>query len=213
MLGCTYGILIEGNDSFFLNNSMIDFCTNPLVIISQEGANISNNYFATSTAVGEYPAVITIRNNPAMTATNENRRIILSDNTILGHRTTNCYGIDMDVESIDCTIQGNTFDYFTNYGINLRHPNTGKGWSTEKLVIDNNRFHFGRFATKDNFVNMYGINGVDYSGGNSAIITNNYAIEEQYDDDRKKAKNASNTFKDAINDKPSYNFIDAAAYH
>lgn len=185
MLGCTYGILIEGNDSFFLNNSMIDFCTNPLVIISQEGANISNNYFATSTAVGEYPAVITIRNNPAMTANNENRRIILSDNTILGHRTTNCYGIDMDVESMDCTIQGNTFDYFTNYGINLRHTNTGKGWSTEKLVIDNNRFRFGRFATKDNFVNMYGINGVDYSGGNSAIITNNYAIEEQYDDNTK----------------------------
>lgn len=183
MLGCTYGILIEGNDSFFLNNSMIDFCTNPLVIISQDGANISNNYFATNTVSGEYQAVITIHNNPSKTADNENRRIILSDNTILGHRTTNCYGIDMDVESIDCTIQGNNFDYFTNYGINLRHPNTGKGWSTEKLVIDNNRFHFGRFATKGNFVNMYGINGVDYTGGNSAIITNNYAIEEQYDDD------------------------------
>lgn len=183
MLGCTYGILIEGNDSFFLNNSMIDFCTNPLVIISQDGANISNNYFATNTVSGEYQAVITIRNNASKTADNENRRIIITDNTILGHRTTNCYGIDMDVASIDCTIQGNTFDYFTNYGINLRNTNTGKGWATEKLVIDNNRFHFGRFATKGNFVNMYGINGVDYSGGNSAIITNNYAIEEQYDDD------------------------------
>jgi hypothetical protein len=182
MLGCTYGIFIEGNDSFFLNNSMIDYCVNPLVIISQDGANISNNYFATSTKHVDYSAVITIRNNPSKTADNENKRIIISNNSIYGHRTTNCYGIDMDVESIDCTIQGNTFDYFTDYGINLRHTNTGKGWSTEKLVIDNNRFHFGRFATKGNYVNMYGINGAGYTGGHSAIITNNYAIEEQYDD-------------------------------
>ena len=184
MLGCKYGIYIEGNDSFFLNNSMIDYCTNPLVIISQDGANITNNYFSTSTSFDTYNAVITLRNNPNKTAANENKRIIISSNTIYGHRTTNCNGIDMVVECIDCTIQGNTFDFFTNYGINLiKNNNPGTGWSTEKLVIDNNRFYFGNFANNNIYVNMYGINGTGYTGGSSAIIMNNYAIENKYDYD------------------------------
>lgn len=184
MLGCEYGIYIEGNDSFFLNNSMIDFCVNPLVIYSQEGANITNNYFSASehpNAIYDYPAVIVIRNNAEKTYMEENKRIIISGNTIFGHRDTLCYGLDMDVESIDCTIQGNTFDYFTVHGILLRHNNTGGGWSTEKLVIDNNRFHYGRFATQNNYVNMHGISGDGYTGQNSVIVTNNYAIEEKYD--------------------------------
>ena len=170
MLGCKYGIYIEGNDSFFLNNSMIDYCDNPLVIISQDGANISNNYFSTSTEYNDYTAVVTIQNNASKTAANENKRIILYGNTIYGHRSTNCFGIDMDVESIDCTIQGNTLRRFVGHGIYLRHSNTGTGWATEKLVIDNNRFHFS-------YSNADGIGGQNYTGGNSAIITNNYAIE------------------------------------
>ena len=129
MLGCKYGIYIEGNDSFFLNNSMIDYCDNPLVIISQDGANISNNYFSTSTEYNDYTAVVTIQNNASKTAANENKRIILYGNTIYGHRSTNCFGIDMDVESIDCTIQGNTLGRFVGHGIYLRHSNTGTGWA------------------------------------------------------------------------------------
>lgn len=170
MLGCKYGIYIEGNDSFFLNNSMIDFCDNPLVLISQDGANITNNYFSTSSIYNDYTAVITVRNNSSKTASNENKRIIISGNTIYGHRESNCYGIDMDVESIDCTIQGNTLDYFTDHGIYLRHTNTGSGWSTEKLVIDNNRFHFA-------FSNADGIGGYNYTGEWKVIVSNNYAIE------------------------------------
>lgn len=168
MLGCKYGIYIEGNDSFFLNNSMIDYCDNPLVIISQDGANITNNYFSTSSVYNDYTAVITVRNNSSKTASNENKRIIISGNTIYGHRSTNCYGIDMDVESKDCTIQGNTFDFFVGHGIYLRRVNTESGWATEKLVIDNNRFHFA-------YSNADGIGGLNYTGGNSAIITNNYS--------------------------------------
>ncbi len=172
MLGCTYGIFIEGNDSFFLNNSMIDYCTNPLVIISQDGANITNNYFSTSTSFSIYNAVITLRNNTDKTSANENKRIIISGNTLYGHRENLCYGIDMDVECIDCTIQGNTFDYFTNHGIYLRHPNTGAGWLTEKLVIDNNRFHFANDEGAD------GISGYNYTGECKVIVSNNYAEEK-----------------------------------
>lgn len=178
ILGCTYGIFIEGNDSFFLNNSMIDFCTNPLVIISQDGANITNNYFSTSTSSGTYNAVITLRNNPDKTSANENKRIIISGNTIYGHRTTNCYGIDMDVDSIDCTIQGNTFDYFHPDGIILRpHGNPNDNWAIEKLVIDNNRFHFGGLANSN--VNMYAIRGDNFTGDEPVIITNNYVMESK----------------------------------
>ena len=166
------GFFDELNDSFFLNNSMIDFCTNPLVIISQDGANITNNYFSTSTSSGTYNAVITLRNNPDKTSANENKRIIISGNTIYGHRTTNCYGIEMDVECIDCTIQGNTFDYFTDHGIYLRHLNTGSSWQTEKLVIDNNRFHFANDEGAD------GINGYNYTGENKVVVSNNYAVEK-----------------------------------
>lgn len=168
MLGCKYGIYIEGNDSFFLNNSMIDFCDNPLVLISQDGANITNNYFSTSTVYNDYTATITVRNNSSKGTANRNQRIIISGNTIYGHRTSNNYGIDMDVESRDCTIQGNTLNSFTNHGIYLRHDNTGSGWTTQKLVIDNNRFYFA-------YSNSDGIGG--YTGDFAVIVKNNYAVE------------------------------------
>lgn len=166
MLGCKYGIYIEGTDSFFLNNSMIDFCDNPLVLISQDGANVTNNYFSTSTVYNDYAATISILNNTNKTVANRNKRIIIMNNTIYGHRSINNYGIEMDIESKDCTIQGNTIDYFTNCGIFLRH-NVSQ-WSTEKLTIDNNRFYL-------NFENLIGIGGC--SGSPSILISNNYAIE------------------------------------
>lgn len=199
MLGCEYGIYIEGNDSFFLNNSMIDFCVYPLVIVSQDGANITNNYFsATEYRLPEnnptlptlnYTAVITVHDRyaepypyPDPYINETNRRIIISNNTVYSHRDTDCNGMEMDAASIDCTIQGNTFDLFTTHGIFLRKTQVvpqghEDKWVTEKLVIDNNRFHFSRFATNNHYVNMYGISGTDYTGGSSAIIMNNYAIE------------------------------------
>lgn len=210
MLGCEYGIYIEGNDSFFLNNSMIDFCVYPLVIVSQDGANITDNYFSatsyrlrkneTTPPPLEHTAVITVVDrtsepkpelepNPVPDPyTNEtNRRIIIANNTIYGHRDANCNGLDIDVASMDCTIQGNTFDYFTTHGILLRQPHevpppTENKWVTEKLVIDNNRFHFGLFHVNGNNVNMHGICGDNYDGTNAIIITNNYAIEDKYND-------------------------------
>ena len=200
MLGCEYGIYIEGNDSFFLNNSMIDFCVYPLVIVSQDGANITNNYFsATEYRLPEnnptlptlnYTAVITVHDRyaepypyPDPYINETNRRIIISNNTVYSHRETDCNGLEMDAASIDCTIQGNTFDLFTTHGIFLRKTQVvpqglEDKWVTEKLVIDNNRFHFSRFATNNHYVNMYGISGTDYTGGSSAIIMNNYAIEK-----------------------------------
>lgn len=168
MLGCKYGIYIEGNDSFFLNNSMIDFCDNPLVLMSQDGANITNNYFSTSTTFNDYIATINVRNNSSKGAANRNQRIIISGNTIYGHRTTNNYGIDMDVESRDCTIQGNTLNSFTDHGIYFRHDNTGSGWTTQKLVVDNNRFYFA-------YSNADGIGG--YAGDFAVIVKDNYAVE------------------------------------
>ena len=148
------------------------------IIISQDGANITNNYFSTSTSSGTYNAIITLRNNPNKTAANENKRIIISGNTIYGHRTTNCYGIDMDVDSIDCTIQGNTFDYFLPDGIILRpHGNPNDDWAIEKLVIDNNRFHFGGLANSN--INMYAIRGDNFTGDEPVIITNNYVMESK----------------------------------
>lgn len=170
MLGCKFGIYIEGNDSFFLNNSMIDYCNNPLFIYSQDGANITNNYFSTSEGSSVYNATITIRNNGSKTPANRNKRIIISENTIYGHRTTNNYGIEMDVESEDCIIQGNTFDYFTGHGICLRHLFTNSSWTIEKLVIDNNRFHFAN-------ANADGIGGYNFTGDCNVIISNNYAAE------------------------------------
>ena len=171
MVGCEYGIYIEGNDSFFLNNSMIDHCVNPLVMMSQDGANVTNNYFSTSCKTpSDYTATITVRNNSSKGAVNRNQRIIISGNTIYGHRTTNNHGIDFDVESKDCTIQGNTLDFFTDHGIYLRHDNTGTEWTTQKLVIDNNRFYFA-YGSCD------GIGGYNYTGDFAVIITNNYAIE------------------------------------
>ena len=171
MVGCKYGIYIEGNDSFFLNNSMIDHCVNPLVMMSQDGANVTNNYFSTSSITpSDYTATITVRNNSSKGAGNRNQRIIISGNTIYGHRTTNNHGIDFDVESKDCTIQGNTLDFFTDHGIYLRHVNTETEWTTQKLVIDNNRFYFA-YGSCD------GIGGYNYTGDFAVIITNNYAIE------------------------------------
>lgn len=168
MLGCKYGIYIEGNDSFFLNNSMIDYCDNPLVLMSQDGANITNCYFSTSTVHNDYDATITVRNNTSKGAENRNQRIIISGNTIYGHRTTNNYGIDMSVKSKDCIIQYNTIDYFIGHGIYMRNESAEAGWTTEKLVIDNNRFHFA-YTYQD------GIGG--YTGDPAIIITNNYAME------------------------------------
>lgn len=190
MLGCEYGIYIEGNDSFFLNNSMIDFCVYPLVIVSQDGANITNNYFSAKAydtdnpdknIIGSYafPAIISVHNNTSLGfSIEENKRIIISGNTIYGHRDYYCYGIDMDVDSIDCTIQGNTFDSFLPDGIILRaHDNPGDGWAIEKLVIDNNRFHFGGLDKSN--VNMYAIRGEDFAGDEPVIITNNYVMESK----------------------------------
>lgn len=168
MLGCKYGIFIEGNDSFFLNNSMIDYCDNPLVVISQDGANITNNYFSTSSVYNDYAATITIINNTSKGTANRNKRIIVSGNTIYGHRTINNHAIDLDVESLDCIIQNNTLDFYTDYGVYLRHINVQNGWTTEKLVIDNNRFYFA-------YDNAKCIGG--YSGGFPIIISNNYVIE------------------------------------
>lgn len=194
MLGCKYGIYIEGNDSFFLNNSMIDYCVYPLVIVSQDGANITNNYFSARRPedvdknvcpVYDHTAIITIKNKPSIAASEENKRIILFGNTIYGHRNNACHGIDMDIESIDCTIQNNTFDFFREYGIQLRNTvSTYPNWSTEKLVIDNNRFHFvlanidyGNGLESNNaYPNIDAIHGEGCIGDVSVIISNNYAI-------------------------------------
>lgn len=168
MLGCKYGIYIEGNDSFFLNNSMIDFCAAPLVLISQDGANITNNYFSTSQTLlnnFDYHATITAKNNTSAGIANRNQRIIISNNTIYGHRTINNYGIDMDVESKDCIIQGNTFNSCIGFSIHLFNVNN---WSTEKLVIDNNRFYFSSNV-------LIGIGDNTYTGSEQILISNNCA--------------------------------------
>ena len=170
MLGCKYGIYIEGNDSFFLNNSMIDFCDNPLVLISQDGANITNNYFSTSTVYNDYAATITVRNNSSKGTANRNQRIIISGNTIYGHRTTNNYGIEMDVASKDCTIQGNTIDFCIGYGIYLMNAYS---WSTEKLLIDNNRLYF----TSNGSV---GIGSNSYTGSEQIVLSRNCAYAQNY---------------------------------
>lgn len=170
MLGCKYGIYIEGNDSFFLNNSMIDYCDNPLVLMSQDGANITNNYFSTSTTYNDYSATITIRNNSSKGAANRNKRIIISGNTIYGHRTTNNYGIEMDVASKDCTIQSNTIDFCIGYDIYLMNAD---GWSTEKLLIDNNRLYFISNGS-------VGIGSNTYSGSEQIVLSSNCAYAQNY---------------------------------
>ena len=180
MLGCEYGIYIEGNDSFFLNNSMIDFCVYPLVIYSQDGANITNNYFSSKAYQQQgsfsysHSAVITVRNNNTSGfAQEKNKRIIILGNTLYAHRTTvPCHGLDMDVYSTDCIIQSNTFGKFKEHGILLKKYDLGNdlGWTTEKLVIDNNRFHFMDSSSD-------AIGGYNYTGGDSVFITNNFVME------------------------------------
>ena len=174
MLGCKYGIYIEGNDSFFLNNSMIDFCDNPLVLISQDGANITNNYFSTSDSLNDYSATITVHNNLSMGSANRNQRIIIANNTIYGHRSSNNYGIDMHVESKDCTIQGNTIGFFTEYGIHLTRGYTGNdnSWSIERFLIDNNKIYFPNTIVK------VGIGSATFAGSEQIVLSNNWAYAE-----------------------------------
>lgn len=192
IISCRYGVFMEGNDSFFLQNSMVDFCLYPLVLLSQDGANITNNYFATSIAIFNggsltYNATITIRNNTSsitnpwpeysqltddqkavLRENNRCQRIIIANNTIYGHRSSNNNGIDMAAKSKDCTIQGNTLDSFTDHGIYMRNASAESTWTTEKLRIDNNRFYFKG-------PNQDGIGG--YTGDQTISITNNYAKE------------------------------------
>lgn len=181
MISCKYGIYIEGNDSFFLNNSMIDFCENPLVLKSQDGANITDNYFSTASVIFNgatmpaYNATIAVCNNLSKTDANRNQRVIISGNTIYGHRTNNNYGIDMHVESKDCTIQGNTIASCTNVGIHLvRGKST---WSIEKLVIDNNRLYLSENC-------FYGIGNestdieTKFEGDSQIVLSNNRAISK-----------------------------------
>lgn len=176
IISCKYGVYIEGNDSFFLNNSMVDFCENPLVMKSQDGANVTNNYFSTASVIFNgastpaYNATIAVRNNFTKGEKNRNQRIIIANNTIYGHRAENStknYGIEMEVESKDCTIQGNTINSCRNVGIHLiRETN----WSIEKLVIDNNRLYL-----TDNC--CFGIGNdpteADSFEGNSQIVLSN----------------------------------------
>lgn len=171
MLGCKYGIYIEGNDSFFLNNSMIDFCDNPLVLISQDGANITDNYFSTSESLNDYSATITVHNNLSMGSANRNKRIIIANNTIYGHRSSNNYGIDMHVESKDCTIQGNTIDSIKDYGIYLTRGYTGNdnSWSIERFLIDNNKIYFPSTTVK------VGIGSATFAGSEQIVLSNNWA--------------------------------------
>ncbi len=174
IIGCKYGVFMEGNDSFFLSNSMVDFCEYPLVLISQNGANITNNYFSTATNQSDSPltynAAITVHNNVSSGVNNRSQRIIIENNTIYGQLLSK-YGIEMDVDSLDCTIQGNTIDDWTEIGIHLKL--SAGAWSTEKLVIDNNRLYYkadgGVIGIGDN-------NGDDtYSGNEQILLSNNCA--------------------------------------
>ena len=217
VLGCKYGIYIEGNDSFYLNNSMIDFCVYPLMIVSQDGANITNNYFSARRPLDvpknnyptyEHTAIISIINQPTKGASQANKRVILYGNTIYGHRNNACHGIDMDVESIDCTIQNNTFDFFKEYGIQLSHTNptlspTGdSNWVTEKLVIDNNRFHFvlanidynNGVEGSNAYSGLDAIFGNSFTGDEPVIISNNYVMNENNNSIQTKFISAGGTY-------------------
>ena len=175
ILGCNYGVWVQGSDSFFLNNSMIDYCIYPLTIVSQDGANVTNNYLSNRISTNtnnNNQDFYTIRiYNESNYPDDYNKKIIISKNTIVCNQS-NSYGIYMNVVSTNCLISDNTIEFFTKYGIHLYKESFPEGDNPiEKLVIDNNRF---AFDDRDNIEACIG--NCSYDGTNSIVLSNNYVV-------------------------------------
>lgn len=170
MLGCDYGIRISNYASFFLNNSMIDFCHMPLLLESQDGANITNNYFSTKRYLkrGDFNSSVAFRIYDKNS--NCNRHILFTGNTVYGHRQTDNYGLEMDVYGKDCIIADNLFEHFTGYAIHF--VNSGSNNPIENTNIRGNRFKFS-----EGLDITAAIGSDTYPGSGNIYISENYLYD------------------------------------
>jgi hypothetical protein len=60
VLGCEIGIKAVDTDSLQVNNCMIDYCDNPLILVGQAGAFLANSYISSRY---DNPAIYACRNN------------------------------------------------------------------------------------------------------------------------------------------------------
>ena len=114
MIGVAKGVYICETDNFIINDCMIDYCDEPVIIESQDNGKITNSYISSRTM------------NPAirLTANTDNvlnNGIRICKNNILTHyQNANVGGDCIEINYLkDGLIEGNYIHFYSRYGINI----------------------------------------------------------------------------------------------
>lgn len=155
-LGVVHGIYASQTDSVQVNNSMIDYCDNPIVMRSQRGFMICNSYVSSR------------NNHPAIYADNDgsarNEHIKIINCNVLTHVTSPASNKISAIELHDCdksTISDSIITWFTANGVVLHD-------CTEMIL---NNLHFSCDSTLTNKNGIYAINS--FIGSVQEDVSNN----------------------------------------
>ena len=164
MIGVTKGVYICETDNFIINDCMIDYCDEPVIIESQDNGKITNSYISSRTM------------NPAIRLTANadntlNNGIRISKNNILTHYLNGDNGGDcIEINYLkDGLIEGNYIQFYSRYGINI----IGNLLQT---IVANNVIA----PRSSNAIASVGSSS-DYNGSITNKFTNNYFNVKAFD--------------------------------
>jgi hypothetical protein len=133
ILGWDQGLIVVGCDWLRVDGCTIDFNTLNFKLGSQDSANISGNYLG---SINTVPA-LWVTSDAAATAPNYSTKIIIENNTIVGHydagATYDCILIDGSPACDEINIMNNNIHFYTRYGIRFN-------MDSRRLRIQGNNF-------------------------------------------------------------------------
>lgn len=132
ILGWDYGLYVVGCDSLIVEGCQIDYNNNSVYLGSQDGAQISGNFFG---SVGTNPALL-ITSVVGPTSPDYSEKITVINNKFVGADTSgnnyDCIRVEGAVSPDNIIIAYNNIMFYTRYGIRFT--------TTSRITIKNNNF-------------------------------------------------------------------------
>ncbi len=178
MIGVAKGVYICETDNFIINDCMIDYCDEPVIIESQDNGKITNSYISSRSL------------NPAIRITANadntlNNGIRISKNNILTHYLNGDNGGDcIEINYLkDGLIEGNYIHFYSRYGINILG-------NLSQTIVANNTIA----PRTSNAIASIGSSS-DYGGSVTNKFTNNYFNIKAFDKFRNYSYSNNTNFK------------------
>ena len=164
MIGVAKGVYICETDNFIINNCMIDYCDEPVIIESQDNGKITNSYISSRTLNPTIRITTNADNIP-------NNGIRISKNNILTHYQNGDDGGDcIEINYLkDGLIEGNYIHFYSRFGINILG-------NLSQTIVTNNVIA----PRTSNAIASIG-SSADYGGSVTNKFTNNYFNIKAFD--------------------------------